>query len=196
MNLVLTVVIMSQSSEFFGAITKGDAGAVKAMLAADPSLVTSKNDKGLSPILIAQYYRKQEIVDLLLKTGVELDVFEASATGQTGRVRKLIERDPKLVNAFSIDGFFPLGLAVFFGHKETVELLLNAEADVHLVTRETMKITALHSAIAAGRLDLAEMLLIRGANPKAQGEGGFTPMEEAKARRREDLVKLLLRYGG
>ena len=148
-----------------------------------------------SEILKAKYAGKEDVVRALLETATELNIFEAAATGQTDRVRTLAKADPALVNAYGVDGFFALGLAVFFGHDQTVEVLLAAGADVNLQSREFMKVSALHSAAASHRLDLAKTLLTRGANPNLRAEGGITPLHEAALTGQEDLALLLLENG-
>ena len=55
--------------------------------------------------------------------------------------------------------------------------------------------TPLHSAVAAGRMDNAEVLLEAGANPNARQHGGFTPLMEAEQRGDLDLAELLIRHG-
>jgi len=182
--------------EFLKAVARGDAGRVGEMLRIDPRLARSKDDKGVSAILKATYYRKTDIVRLLLDSGCEIDIFEAAATGQTERVRALVRGDATLANAFSADGFMPLGLAVFFGHPDTTEALLAAGADVNATTREAMKVTPLQSAAAARQVDIARLLIDHGANVNArQVESGFTPLHEAAANGQVDLASLLLDRG-
>lgn len=184
------------SQEFFKAVTQGEVARVKEMLKADPKLAAAKNEKGLSAVLLAAYYRQPEVVAVLLATGVELNIFEAAATGQPERVRALLKQDAALVNAFAPDGFFPLGLAVFFGHRETFDALLSAGADVNAVTRESMKITALHSAVAARQFEMARTLIERGANVNPrQAENGVMPLHEAAANGEIEFARLLLKHG-
>jgi len=182
--------------EFLSAVTQGDVAKVKEMLKADPALALAKDEKDVSAILKATYYGKKEVVAALLASGVELDIFEAAATGQTERVRALINRDASLANAFAPDGFMPLGLAVFFGHQETVEVLLASSADVNAASRETMKVTPLHSAAAAKKVAIARLLIAHGANVNAaQTESGFTPLHEAAANGDIEFARLLLEHG-
>ncbi|MGH9937204.1 MAG: ankyrin repeat domain-containing protein, partial [Blastocatellia bacterium] len=184
------------NQEFLQAVTQGDAAKVKELLKADPQLARATDQKGVSAVLKAAYYRKQEVVAALLATGVELNIFEAAATGQTERVRALIKRDASLVNTFSTDGFMPLGLAVFFGHMETVKVLLAAGAEVNTATRETMKVTPLHSAAAAKQAGAARLLIAHGANVNAaQAESGFTPLHEAALNGDMEFAALLLEHG-
>jgi ankyrin repeat protein len=149
----------------------------------------------VSEILQAQYSGNTARVEEILRTGIELNLFEAAATGQTARVRALVAANPDLLNSYAPDGFFPLALAVFFGHVDTVAALLDAGADVNRQSRESMKITPLHSASAARRLDLARLLLARGADPNARAEAGFTPLHSAAGSGQIDLAALLLSAG-
>ena len=64
--------------------------------------------------------------------------------------------------------------------------------------------TPLHFAVRAGRLDVINILLDRGADPNASGTGSFiskTPLEEVfegfvlRGKQRLDVVKLLLAHG-
>ena len=184
------------TQEFLKAVTQGEVAKVKEMLMADPRLAQAKDPKGVSAILKATYNGRKEVVAVLLASGIELNVFEAAATGQTERVRALVKRDGSLANAFSSDGFMPLGLAVFFGHLETVEALLAAGAEVNVVTRESMKVTPLHSAAAARQLAIARVLIAHGAKVNAiQPESGFTQLHEAALKGDIEFARLLLEHG-
>jgi ankyrin repeat protein len=150
----------------------------------------------VSEILQAKYRGNNARVEELLKGNPALNIFEASATGQTARVRDLLNTDPALLNAYAADGFHPLGLAAFFGNKETVAVLLHAGADVNQQSRESMKVSALHSAAAARRPDIVEMLLARGASPNVKAEGGITVFHEVAATGQLALAEMLLKHGG
>jgi ankyrin repeat protein len=183
------------NQEFLKAVTEGDVAKVKEMLKADATLARAKDQNGLSAILKATYYRQKEIVAVLLASGVEMNIFEASATGDTGRVRRLITHDPSLANAYSSDGFMPLGLATFFGHRETVEALLKGGADVNAVSKESMKVAPLNSAAAAGQVSIARILLAHGAKVDTLGGEDFTPLHEVAAKGDIEFATLLLEHG-
>ena len=183
------------NQEFMEAATQGDVAKVKEMLHADPTLAQSKDQNGLSVTLTALYYGQRDVVDLLLDSGVELNIFEAAATGQTERVLALIKDNPELVNSFSPDGFSPLSLSVFFGQPETVDALLAAGAEVNAPSRETMKLTPLASAMATAQNEIARTLIQHGANVNAKGESDLTPLHTAAARGNIEAVTLLLEHG-
>ncbi|HJT86642.1 MAG TPA: hypothetical protein VJ732_02275, partial [Bryobacteraceae bacterium] len=106
-----------RTTEFFDAIRKGDAAAVRALLAAAPKLAEAHNADGATPALWAAYTRHPELAETVLG-GRAPDFFEACALGRGDRSAKLLEQNPKLIEDYSGDGFTGLGLAVFFGHVE------------------------------------------------------------------------------
>ena len=183
------------SQEFIDAATQGDVAKVKEMLGVDPLLAQSKDQNGLSVILKATYYGKRDVVKALLDSGVQLNIFEAAATGQTDRVRTLIQEDAAVVNSYSPDGFAPLSLAVFFGHPETVYALLAAGAEVNAASRETMKLTPLASAMATAQNEIAKTLIQHGANVNAKAASDLTPLHTAAARGNIEAATLLLDHG-
>lgn len=151
--------------------------------------------QAVSEIMLALYHGKKDRVNELLASGIELNVYEAAATGQTERLRELIGADPSLVNSHSVDGFTPLGFAVFFAHPEIVDELLAAGADVNLASQESMKVAPLASASAAGQLEIAKKLIAHGANVNTRAANDFTPLHEAAASGRLEFATLLLEHG-
>src|SRR2546430_2524344 len=170
---------MEAAQEIFDVVRAGDVSRLQALLATNPGLANVRNDRGHSPVLIAQYHRRPEAVAALLAAGPDLDIFDAASVGRTERVAELLDRDPSLVNAYSSDGFYPLGLAAFFAHPDTVRLLLSRGADVAQVARNPMKVQPLHAAAAGRSFQAGERALRRGAaGHGTEGEGG-APRHEA-----------------
>ncbi|MGH9260252.1 MAG: ankyrin repeat domain-containing protein, partial [Acidimicrobiales bacterium] len=100
-----------------------------------------------------------------------------------------------LLNAFSGDGFFPVGLAAFFGHPETVRLLLARGADVTVVARNPMRVQALHSAVASRNLETVRLLLEAGAPVNDKQQEGWTPLHAAVHNGNAEMVGLLVAHG-
>ena len=152
-------------------------------------------EKRPSELLQALYQGKQDVVAELLASGIQLDIFEAAATGQTDQLRAIIEKDPSLVNTHATDGFTPLGLAVFFGHADTVDALLAAGAEPNLASSESMKMPPLGSAMAVQRNDIALTLIEHGADVNGKAINDLTALHTAAARGNLEAAKLLLDHG-
>jgi len=137
-------------------VRAGDTVRLRELLQTDPALATVRNERGHTPVLLAQYHQKADAVAVLLAGDPVLDVFDATAVGRTARVAEWLDRDPALLEAQSADGFSPLGLAAFFGHAETVKLLLARGAD----PKRAGKTGASPIGLAAmkGRLDILKLL--------------------------------------
>ncbi len=105
-------------------------------------------------------------------------VWEAVVAGDTDRVRTALENDEVGVDAVSQDGASLLTVAVFLGHTEMVEMLLNMGADANQRNRDQG--TALHSAAFIGRAEEAALLLRAGADADAVDANGQTPKDLLK----------------
>jgi ankyrin repeat protein len=153
----------------------------------------------VSPILDAVYRGKKDVLEGLLAAHPTLDVFEASAVGDTERVRELIDRDPSLVSAYAPDGFHPLGLAAFFRRYDVLKLLIERGADVRAPARNALAVTALHSAVAtdAAPVDMriVRALLDAGAPVSVPHQGGGTPLHTAAFTGDAEVVRMLLDRG-
>jgi ankyrin repeat protein len=178
------------------AIRAGDKAGVDALVSAEPALLQMTAPNGSSVTLLAVYFGHPEVAEVFMRHGAKPDVFEASALGDLETVRRLVVNgDRALVNAFAADGFYPLGLAAYFGHPPIVEFLLKNGADVRLAARNAQKVTALHAGASRGGAEIVKMLLEAGADPNAKQERGFVPLHSAAANGNVAVVDLLLKHG-
>jgi ankyrin repeat protein len=186
--------------EMLNAVKSKNLDKVKQLLELDATLKDAKNEQGQTAILMAAYYRANEIKQLLIEKGAELNIYEAATIGSTARVVQLLEQSPELINSHSFDGFTPLGLAAHFGNEETAAYLLQTGADPGLKgTDGKLNNTPLHAAIAGNYIRVVKLLIHGGSDINAQCEGelrrGFTPLHVAAHFNRVEIVKLLLSHG-
>ncbi len=188
---------MARKTTIFDAISTGDASRVKRKLAREPASIADRDRDGLSPLLRAVYEGRTDIVEVLLDSDPELDVFEAAALGRAADLRRMGGRSKRRLNAYSEDGFTPLHLAAFHGHGDAVELLLDlgAEIEARSTNRRLPGVTPLHSAAAGHQTAVAVLLLDRGADPNAAQPGGWTALHQAAASGDLELCRALLRKG-
>lgn len=186
---------LTDIQRFLEAVKSGDRARVGELLAADRGLVNARDEAGRSPILLALYYGSKEVAELLLAARSDLDIAEASAAGRADRVAALLATDRSLANTYTADGFTPLDLAAFFGHRSIVDVLLAHGADVNATSRNATGYTALTGAVASGHAEIVAALLAAGANAAHRYGPGFTPLHEAAAGGKKEIVRLLLTRG-
>jgi ankyrin repeat protein len=66
--------------EIHDAASSGDAAKVKALLTVDPSLISSRDEKGLTPLHVAALRGHRDVTELLLANAAIVD---AEADGMT-----------------------------------------------------------------------------------------------------------------
>lgn len=141
------------------------------------------------------------IARLLLEHGADLTIHAAVALGDEPHVREWIRTAPDLLRQIDSAGGL-LTLAVNHGQTETVRLLLDLGADVdeRIVLKEIEEPThswgmPLWYAALAGRLDIAKLLLDRGADPNANVYASGWPLRNAWVNKHESVKQLLLERG-
>ena len=186
----------SDIEQAFEAVRSGDANLLSDLIAKDASLASSKDDNGVSLLLMACYYRRPDLVGILLASAGPLDIFEASAIeGGTERAAALLAEAPALAGTVSADGFTPLHLASYFGREATARALLEHGADADAVSRNPMSLRPLHSAAASRSLGIVKLLVERGAEINARQQGGFTPLHAAAFNGDLAMTEYLVAHG-
>ena len=186
----------SDIEQAFEAVRTGDANLLSDLIAKNPTLASSRGDNGVSLLLTACYYRRPDMVQILLVSTGPLDIFEASAVeGGAERVAALLDEAPALAGAVSADGFTPLHLASYFGQEGTAEALLERGASPEAVSRNAMALRPLHSAAASRSLGIVKMLVERGAEVNARQHGGWTPLHAAAFNGDLPMAEYLVTHG-
>ncbi|GAA3977274.1 hypothetical protein GCM10022246_31970 [Pedobacter ginsengiterrae] len=176
-------------------IEAGNLNAVKEILVQHPQLANSLTTHKISPLLLACYYKKQEIANLIAEFVDDLTLFEACAVGKFDAATLLIFQKPDSINQFSEDGFTPLGLACYFGHEELARFLVLKGADVNLASKNGFNVFPIHSAVAANNINITKMLLDAGAYPNVCQKAGLAPLHTAAQLGNIELIILLLEHG-
>lgn len=176
-------------------IEAGNLNEVKEILVQNPRLANMLTSHNISPLLLACYYKKQEIAEAITEFTDDLTLFEACAVGKFDTATLLIFQRPQIINDFSDDGFTPLGLACYFGHKDLARFLVLKGADVNLASKNGFNVFPIHSAVAANDIDISRMLLEAGAYPNVCQKAGLAPLHTAAQLGNIELIILLLEHG-
>ena len=186
---------MTAEEDLFLALRAGDLESVRRALNIDPARAGARDADGISLLMTALYHRQGELIEHLLGLVATLDHFECAALGRTNDLVTLLARAPSALTARSPDGYTLLHLAAFFGHSDLVDRLIRLGAAVDAIAANPSLVRPLHSAIAAGSVRVAQVLLSAGADPDAPQRGGWTALHGAAHSGDQDLVDLLLRRG-
>jgi len=181
----------------FDAIAADQRDTVRTIVDRQPELLAATNAEGLSPLMHALYRNKHDIVaDLLERLDSErLTIHEAAAAGVLPRLAQLLDSNSSSANAWSPDGFQPLGLAAFFGQPAAVDLLLAHGGEVNTTARHPFGVNALHAALAGPTPDVARALIAAGADVTIPQRSGETPLHETAHSGYVELTQLLLDHG-
>jgi FOG: Ankyrin repeat len=176
-------------------IETGNSLAIDDLLNGNPNLSKQKTSHDISPLLLACYYNKPQIVKVLLKHLDELTIHEAAAAGLLEQVQALIENSPQLLDQVSGHGFTPLGLATHFGKEDIVRFLLAKGADPNIQSQNGYNVYPIHAAIGSGFDGIAKMLIEAGAEVNVLQASRISPLHLASQSGNIDLIILLLENG-
>lgn len=173
-------------------IETNNKSEISILLNRYPQLASQKTSHGASPTLLACYYKKPEIAMLIAEYTPEITIYEACALGKFDTAKQILTQNFDLLNAFSNDGFTPLGLAAYFGHENICKLLVVNGAEVNTPTNNGFNVYPLHSAVAARSYNIAKLLLDAGAEVNVRQQAGFTPLHAAAQYGDIEIIILLL----
>ena len=146
--------------------------------------------------------RFPSIANLLLQHGAELTIRGAVALADAPRVHELVRQNPAILQELKSPSGGLLTLAVNHRHTEIVRLLLDFGADVdeRIMFEELEEPTPswgmpLWYAALAGRREITELLLDRGADPNANVYASGWPLRNAWGHEDDSVKRLLLARG-
>jgi ankyrin repeat protein len=124
----------------------------------------------------------------------EQDLTKAIVDGDSDLVRQLIVESSDLNKTDRVVGA-PLHYAATTGNSEIVQLLLDARADINLLTRFHPKKQAIHLAAANGHIQVLQILLDKGVDVNATSSRGSTALHEAVVGGSYDVARYLIEMG-
>ena len=144
----------------------GDLQAIKALNIKDQTVFNVQNENGYTPLMLAAYYNKTDIISYLLENKAAINASSPYGTA--------------------------LMAAVFKGHKQAVLLLLQHGADPNIPDEN--KATALQMSALFNHNDIAKYLLEYGADTNAKDFRGNKALDYAIVKQNETIIKLLNTY--
>jgi ankyrin repeat protein len=178
---------MAEIDTLIELVKAGELGKVRAVLSANFLLASQRLANGESPLMAALYRGHHDIVDAVIEAGAAIDIFAAAATGRIEDLRR--NANDAAINSYAYDGWTPLHLAAFFGHLDAARLLLDAGADVHAVSQNSLTNTPLHAATAGKHEEVALLLLDNGARSDVVDAGGYTPLQIATQNQLQAVIE-------
>ena len=164
LTIVLYLVSMKNTEQFFEEIRKGNLQGIKLLTEVEPQLVNATDSRGSTPLILASYYNFLEITDFLIEKGVPID--EKDGTGNTAL----------------------MGVC-FKGFTTIAKKLIEHGANVN--ERNTMGATPLIYAVTFNKPEIAKMLLDKGADRSVKDARGNTALDHAKLQGSAALIDLL-----
>ena len=182
--------------DFFSAVTRDDAAAVRTLLnrGFDPDTL---DPKGLSGLYLAMREPSPKVAAALIawpKTNVEIrtrddesPLMMAALKGHLDLARKLIERDADV----NKPGWAPLHYAATGGHLAIIDLLLEHHAFIDAESPNGT--TPLMMAAQYGSIEAVKLLLEAGADPSVKNQLGLSAIDFAHRVSRAEAADLIAR---
>ena len=176
-------------------IESGNSRDLDLLLTGNPDLILEKTSHGISPLLLACYFHKPQIIRVLLQHNQGLNIHEAVAAGLISYIEEMIKQMPKVVNEISTHGYSALALATHFNKEDTVRLLLANKADPDIPTQNNEQLFPLHIALSNKNIAITKLLIEAGANVNKQQNTGLTALHLAAQQGNIELIVSLLENG-
>jgi ankyrin repeat protein len=142
------------------------------------------------------------VIEALLANGAEIDA--PGEGGETPLIRAILEGHADVaellitrganVMARNERGLTPLHAAAYSDNTELARLLLDHGAELE-DKANVSGATPLMVAAEENHVAVAELLIVRGADLSNPDREGFTPLTQAWAKKRTEMVRLLKRHG-
>ena len=176
-------------------IETGNYQDLDLLLSQNPELIKENTSHDISALLLACYYQKTQIVQVILKYIKSITIHEACAAGLTEQVQFMVDQKPDVINELSSHGFYPLGIAAHFGKEDIVRILLRNRANPNSSSQNDYQVFPLHSALSNNQNNIAKMLIEAGAEVNVLQSSRISPLHLAAQEGNIDLIIVLLEHG-
>jgi 26S proteasome non-ATPase regulatory subunit 10 len=142
--------------------------------------------------------KKAVIILLMLSMGFSIqiaaaEIHKAAKDGDFETVKKLLEKDPKLLNTGNRLQQTPLLMASFGGHANIVLYLIEKGAKID--QPDSFGATPLHMAVLGGQTEIVELLISKGADVNIKSRNGKIPLQMAFEKDAPDIVEVFIKHG-
>ncbi len=176
-------------------IETGNYQDLDLLLSKSPELVKENTSHDISPLLLACYYHKTQIIQVILKYIKSITIHEACAVGLTEQVQFMLEQKPEVINELSSHGFYPLGIAAHFGQEEIVRILLLQHANPNAASKNGYQVFPIHAALSGQHDRIVKQLIEAGAEVNVLQSSRTSPLHLAAQQGNIDLIIILLEHG-
>jgi ankyrin repeat protein len=187
------------------AARKGDANKIKALLQADPKLVTDRDKNGDTPLHVACLHGQTAAAQALIDAGADVNAknnYGAFTPGDLwGVFSSNNHQDPViLLTVHGLDtrdmknGYAALDLCLFATrHKDLMQLLVAKGADVN--TQASSGASPLFFAVLRDQPDDVKFLIDKGANVNAADAYGDSILDAALHLQYGSMIQILVDRG-
>ncbi|MGJ1321621.1 ankyrin repeat domain-containing protein [Sphingobacterium faecium] len=176
-------------------IESGNSRDLDLLLTNNPDLILEETSHGISPLLLACYFHKPQIIRVLLQHNQGLNIHEAVAAGLNNYIEAMIKQLPTVVNEISTHGYSALALATHFNKEEAVRILLTHKADPDIPTQNEESLYPLQIALLNKNNTISKLLIEAGADVNSIPSNGQTALHLAAQQGNIELIVLLLENG-
>ena len=140
-----------QENSVFDAIRNNDIVNFQESITNDKTIINKKNGRGFTPLILASYYNRLEMVKALIAKNADIDTNSPMGTA--------------------------LMAATYKGNTDIVKTLLEHHANVNIPDENGT--TALHYACFLNNTEIATLILDKNPNTNSKDNKGKTPLDYA-----------------